>query len=79
IKVTHGADQFGAGESVILTLQDQDILERDDHGMVKGLNAEDDELENVTLKDDDRRKELHNIKKKAQRYFRYTPGGCVAI
>ena len=51
MQVTHGAEAFEAGDSVILTLKDQGILEEDEHGKVTGLAKEDDELENVAIKE----------------------------
>lgn len=50
-QVTHGADDFEAGDSVILTLKDQGILEEDEHGQAKGLADHEDELENVNMKE----------------------------
>lgn len=49
--MTHGAEAFEAGDSVILTLKDQGILEEDEHGQVKGLADGEDELENITFKE----------------------------
>ncbi|CAM9598298.1 unnamed protein product [Sphacelaria rigidula] len=50
-KVTHGAEAFEAGDSVILTLKDQGILDEDEHGRPTGLAEHDDELENVHMKE----------------------------
>lgn len=50
-QITHGAEAFEAGDSVILTLKDQGILEEDEHGKVTGLAEHDDELENVHMKE----------------------------
>lgn len=49
--MTHGAGAFEAGDSVILTLKDQALLEEDEHGRVTGLKDEEDELENVHMKE----------------------------
>lgn len=49
--MTHGAGAFEAGDSVILTLKDQALLEEDEHGRVTGLKDEEDELENVQMKE----------------------------
>lgn len=50
-KVTHGAASFEAGDSVILTLKDQGLLDEDEHGRVTGLKDDEDELENVHMKE----------------------------
>lgn len=50
-QVTHEAGAFEAGDSVILTLKDQALLEEDEHGRVTGLKDDDDELENVHMKE----------------------------
>lgn len=52
-QVTHGAEAFESGNSVILTLKDQGILDEDEHGRVSGLAENDDELENVHMKEAD--------------------------
>ena len=52
-KVTHEAGAFEAGDSVILTLKDQGLLEEDEHGRVTGLKDDEDELENVHMKEAD--------------------------
>lgn len=44
-------ESFEAGDSVILTLKDQGILEEDEHGRATGLAEEEDELENVNMKE----------------------------
>lgn len=49
--MTHGAGSFEAGDSVILTLKDQALLEEDEHGRVTGLADDEDELENVHMKE----------------------------
>ncbi|CAM9108163.1 unnamed protein product [Scytosiphon promiscuus] len=67
LKVTHGAGAFEAGDSVILTLKDQGLLEEDEHGRVTGLKDEDDELENVHMKEAERRKELEKEAVRAKR------------
>ncbi|CAM9309961.1 unnamed protein product [Ascophyllum nodosum] len=67
MKVTHGAEAFEAGDSVILTLKDQGILEEDEHGKVTGLAKEDDELENVAIKEAERRNELQKEAIRAKR------------
>ncbi len=51
LQVTHGAGAFEAGDSVILTLKDQGLLEEDEHGRVTGLKDDEDELENVHMKE----------------------------
>lgn len=55
-QVTHGADAFEAGDSVILTLKDQGILDEDEHGQAKGLADHEDELENVNMKETEARR-----------------------
>lgn len=49
--MTHGAGSFEAGDSVILTLKDQGLLDEDEHGRVMGLKDDEDELENVHMKE----------------------------
>lgn len=44
-------ESFEAGDSVILTLKDQGILEEDEHGRATGLAEDEDELENVNMKE----------------------------
>lgn len=51
LQVTHGVESFEAGDSVILTLKDQALLEEDEHGQATGLADGEDELENVTMKE----------------------------
>ena len=53
MKVAHGTGSFLEGNDVILTLKDTSVLTENG----KGLEDSDDELENVNLKDDDRRRE----------------------
>ena len=44
-------ESFEAGDSVVLTLKDQGILEQDEHGRATGLAEDEDELENVNMKE----------------------------
>lgn len=67
LKVTHGAGAFESGDSVILTLKDQAILDEDEHGRVTGLAEHDDELENVHMKEAERREELQKEAVRAKR------------
>eukprot|EP00752_Nemacystus_decipiens_P009481 g8477.t1 len=67
LKVTHEAGAFEAGDSVILTLKDQGLLEEDEHGRVTGLKDDEDELENVHMKEAERRKELDKEAIRAKR------------
>ena len=60
LKVRHGADEFGAGEGVVLTLADRGIL--DDRGE---LNEDQDELE-VGLLAEQRRRAAERAKAKGQ-------------
>ena len=46
-QVGHGVDDFKAGESVVLTLADQSVLEED--GNSYALNESEDMLENVNM------------------------------
>ncbi|KDO15870.1 hypothetical protein SPRG_18592, partial [Saprolegnia parasitica CBS 223.65] len=61
LTVAHDAQSFEEGEDVILTLKDNRIL-TDDMGNV---NDADDELENVTLTEADKRKEREEMAKRA--------------
>ncbi|EQC28502.1 hypothetical protein SDRG_13830 [Saprolegnia diclina VS20] len=61
LTVAHDAQSFEEGEDVILTLKDNRIL-TDDMGNV---NDADDELENVTLTEADKRKEREDMAKRA--------------
>ena len=65
--VGHGADEFKAGESVVLTLADQQVVQTEANGYA--LNDGDEMLENVNMADDFRR----NAAKKAA-----TAGRCAA-
>ncbi|CAB1112224.1 unnamed protein product [Ectocarpus sp. CCAP 1310/34] len=67
LKVTHGAASFEAGDSVILTLKDQGLLDEDEHGRVTGLKDAEDELENVHMKEAERRMELDKEAIRAKR------------
>eukprot|EP01041_Mallomonas_annulata_P000463 gene463-862_t len=55
LKLMHGTDDFDIGESMILTLADSSVLEKDEHGKVIGINDNEDILENVNLAEKDRR------------------------
>lgn len=57
MKVLHSDKDFEAGETVILTLADASVLEKDEDGKILGLNEEGDMLENVNLADNERRLE----------------------
>lgn len=66
MRVAHGLDAFEAGESEILTLKDADILETDDHGVVRGLADGEDELESVAMAEVRRRQEAKDREKRAR-------------
>ncbi|CAM9264313.1 unnamed protein product, partial [Ectocarpus fasciculatus] len=67
LRVMHGANDFEAGESVILTLKDSSVLTRDENGKILGVNDDMDALENVNILEDFKRKEREERKKKASR------------
>ena len=60
LAVKHSLDTFEAGESVILTLQDQSILAEDG----KGLNDDEDMLHNALITEDTTRKDARKEAKK---------------
>eukprot|EP00636_Phaeomonas_parva_P017869 CAMPEP_0118875262 /NCGR_PEP_ID=MMETSP1163-20130328/16390_1 /TAXON_ID=124430 /ORGANISM="Phaeomonas parva, Strain CCMP2877" /LENGTH=319 /DNA_ID=CAMNT_0006810737 /DNA_START=177 /DNA_END=1133 /DNA_ORIENTATION=- len=49
MEVSHDVNSFEEGREVILTLKDTDVLARDEHGNLAGLNEDGDELENVHM------------------------------
>lgn len=63
LQVKHGADDFEIGESIILTLADAPLLEKDGRKIV-GLNDTDDLLENINFAEDDRRQDREKRKKR---------------
>ena len=70
--VGHGADEFKAGESVVLTLADQQVVQTEANGYA--LNDGDEMLENVNMADDFRR----NAAKKAATAGRYAARNSAA-
>ena len=65
MRVAHDASAFEAGESAILTLADCEVLDTDEHGIVRGVNADADELENVSMTETQRRREAEKRSKRA--------------
>ncbi|KAH9816375.1 SART-1 family-domain-containing protein [Melampsora americana] len=61
LKVAHQVDEFEQGDEVVLTLRDNRILDDDD-----------DELENVNMKEASRDKELLSLKRKGKSAGQYT-------
>lgn len=61
LKVAHQVDEFEQGDEVVLTLKDNRILDDDD-----------DELENVNMKEASRDKELLSLKRKGKSAGQYT-------
>jgi len=57
MKVSHTAEQFAEGHNVILTLKDQPVLGKDD------MNAEEDELESIALREMEQRDKNELTKK----------------
>lgn len=66
LAVKHGLNDFEMGDSVILTLSDSNVLEKDERGRVIGINETGDVLENVNMTENDRRIEREKIKKRAR-------------
>ena len=67
LKVMHGADNFEAGEEVILTLADSHILRRGEHGQVLGvLEDGDDVLMNPLMMDEEKRAQRERQAKRAK-------------
>jgi U4/U6.U5 tri-snRNP-associated protein 1 len=67
MKVKHGAGDIKAGESMILTLKDSRIVTKGDDGF-RVLNEEEDELENIVLAADERKRISEARLKKATKY-----------
>lgn len=67
LRVMHGAEDFEAGESMILTLADSSVLSRDENGKILGINDEADVLENINVTEEYKRKQREERKKKASR------------
>ena len=55
MKVKHGSGDIRAGESMILTLKDSRIITKGDDGL-RVINEEEDELENIVLAADERKR-----------------------
>lgn len=66
LQVQHSAEEFDVGETVILTLADTNILQRNEHGKVIGVNEDVDVLENLNMTEEERRKMNEKIKKRAK-------------
>ena len=64
LAVKHSAKDFEAGQEIILTLADSNILETDERGRTVDLNNEGDVLENVNMTDEDRRLEREKRNKR---------------
>mmetsp|Transcript_8388 Transcript_8388/g.31581 ORF Transcript_8388/g.31581 Transcript_8388/m.31581 type:complete len:631 (-) Transcript_8388:49-1941(-) len=64
LEVSHDVDEFEEGKQVILTLKDTDVLQRDEHGVLAGLNEDADELENVKLAEAKRNEERKRRQKR---------------
>ncbi len=67
LAVLHDADKFEAGKEVVLTLQDDEILERDVHGVARSVAEGRDKLENVKFSEDDRRLNAEQRTKRAKK------------
>ncbi len=67
LAVLHDSDKFEAGKEVILTLQDDEILERDVHGVARSVAKGRDKLENVKLSEDARRLNTEQRTKRAKK------------
>lgn len=73
IKVGHGAEDFEAGEDIILTLKDSKVLGEDGksfHGtVISKLTETEDELQNVNMADDEVLRAAKERKRKAQEQY----------
>ena len=67
IKVKHGAGDIKAGESMILTLKDSRVVTKGEDGL-RVINDEEDELENIVLAADERKRISEARLKKATKY-----------
>ncbi len=67
LAVVHDSDKFEAGKEVVLTLQDDEVLERDIHGVAKSVAEGKDKLENVKLSEDAHRLNAERSSKRAKR------------
>ena len=77
LKVMHGASSFEAGEEVILTLADAQILKRGEHGRLLGVEEDsEDVLMNPLMMDEERRAERERQAKRARQpvYSGYDDG-----
>eukprot|EP00808_Paulinella_micropora_P026024 g1617.t1 len=61
LKVKHNMDQFTEGNETVLTLKDRSILEYKDGNLV--LDRDEDELENIQMREEERRKTIEDRKK----------------
>ena len=67
MKVKHGSGDIRAGESMILTLKDSRIITKGDDGL-RVINDDEDELENIVLAADERKRISEARLKKATKY-----------
>jgi CO dehydrogenase/acetyl-CoA synthase beta subunit len=67
MKVKHGSGDIRAGESMILTLKDSRIITKGDDGL-RVINEDEDELENIVLAADERKRISEARLKKATKY-----------
>ena len=67
LRVMHGANSFEAGEEVILTLADTQILKRGEHGQLLGVHEDsEDVLVNPLMMDEEKRVERERQAKRAR-------------
>ena len=66
LAVQHDSGAFEAGKEIILTLQDSNILEKDDLNRTLGLNESEDVLENVNIAENERRIDAEKRGKRAR-------------
>ncbi len=64
--IQHDAAQFEEGEQVILTLADEQVLQKDDRGFALAVNTDADALENVNLAEAARLKDVQRRIKKSK-------------
>ncbi len=67
LAVVHDADKFEPGKEVILTLQDDEILERDVHGVTRSIAEGRDKLENVKCSEDARHRNAEHRANRAKK------------
>ncbi len=66
IRVAHKSSDFEVGEGAILTLDDDEVLERGENGMVTGVSTSTGTLVNADIKGDEKRRKMEMERRKAK-------------